>query len=207
MYTIARPKDLRSDQMMGAHEVLASKYRTLFLYGEVVGIGNGRQDSWNPSYLADQMMAMSLENSTQPIKLFIDTPGGNVRDGYRLIDIMNSVPSPIWTIASTAYSFGAYLLSCGEPGHRYVFPNGRVMLHLPSGQLQGDSEQIDLASKEIQKIKDTLVESLQEHGVKRTKKQILSDINREFFLSAQEAIDYGLADKIIDKKTFKYLYS
>lgn len=151
------------------------------------------------------MMAMSKQDPDTPIKLFIDSPGGSVKDGFRLIDIMTSIPAPVWTVGSDCQSMAALILAAGEPGHRYVFPHAQSMLHLAQGTASGDSKEMAILQEEMAKTINSMVEFLQGIGVKHKKTKILKDIDRAFYLNAKETIDYGLADKLVDKKFFKEL--
>lgn len=189
-------KTLSVNNMVGSHEMMATEHRTLFLYGGVYGIPD-RVDSWNPSYLADQMLAMALEDPDTPIKLHIDSYGGSIRAGLRLLDIMQTIPTPVWTIGSTCYSMGAILLAAGEPGYRFVMPSAHTMLHLPSGGFHGDARQMEIQNKEMQRVKTDLVDFLRKSGVKKTAKTILKDIDREFYMNAEETIKYGIADRML----------
>ena len=206
MYQTVRRVDgeaVKQDEMQSLYEGLATD-RNLFLYGPIVGPID-RVDNWNPGFTADSIIALSLEDSTRPIILHIDSPGGSVRDGLRLIDIMNTVDAPVWTVGSVCYSMGAMLLAAGEKGHRYVYPNSHTMLHLPSGTTRGDAKQVEIQSKEMQKVKKTLVELLKEWGAVKDERSIIKDMDREFYLNSAETVGYGLADKLVTMGTFKGL--
>lgn len=207
MWQIPRKDKLNSDQLLGAHEFLASQHRSLFLYGEMIGMssksGQIRLDIYSASYVSDCIMAMALESPGTPIKLFIDSPGGDISVGLRLIDIISTVPAPIWTIGMGCYSMAAMVLAAGKHGRRYMLPNSQTMLHLPLGNVSGDQKQIDLFNKEMVKTRDRLVRVLIEGGVKKTEKEILKDIDRELFMDAQQTISYGLADKVVDAAFWK----
>ena len=190
MYLIDRPGALRVDQLMNEYETLARK-RVLFCYGEMV-----------PSYAAQvtqpvDVMLLLDSQSNDPIKMVIESPGGMVSTGFVLCDTMRSINSPVWTIGRTCCSMAAILLAAGEPGHRYLYPHSRVMLHLPFGQMAGDTTDMKIQAAEMNKLKEQIVDLLIDCGVKRTRKQILKDIDRDFWMNAEEAIEYGLADKIV----------
>jgi len=207
MYQSLRRVDgesVKQDEMQSLYEGLATN-RNLFLYGTIVGPMD-RIDNWNPSFTADSIIALSVEDPTKPIMLHIDSPGGSVRDGLRLIDIMDTVTAPVWTIGASCYSMGAMILAAGEPGHRYVYPHSHTMLHLPSGTTRGDAKQVEIQSKEMQKVKRTLVELLKVWGASKEERAIIKDIDREFYLNSAETIEYGLADKLVTNDTFKGLY-
>ena len=204
MYTSVRYRDgevVKLDETQGLYEGLTVNHRQLFLYGTIVGPLD-RVDNWNPGFIADSIIALSLEDPKKPIVLHIDSPGGSIRDGLRLIDIMKTVEAPVWTVGSASYSMGAIILAAGEPGHRYVYPNAHTMLHLPSGTTRGDAKQIELQSKEMQKIKKIMVGLIKEWGVSKEERVITRDIDREFYLNAEETIEYGLADKVVTHNVF-----
>lgn len=195
------------DELQGVYELLSSKYRVAFMYGAVMGINSepARLDSFNATFLVDQLWAMALEDPKSPIVLFIDTPGGDISEGLRIIDTIKTIPCPVWTVGKECFSMGAFLLAAGEPGHRYMMPNGETMLHLPSGMMGGDSKQLDIYNKRMKRMKDSLVALLQENGVTKTSRTILKDIDREFFQTAEESIKYGLADKVLDTEFYHTL--
>lgn len=190
-----REGKVRKNQMVGPHEFLFSK-RILFLYG---GIDIVRVDFLGSTWLIDALLALDLK-SDRPIKLVINSPGGIIEEGLILYDTIKSLRSPLYTIGRSCQSLAAIILASGTQGHRYLYPNSRIMLHLPFGVLSGDSEEVGIQTKELMQAKNKLVEILIDNGVPKTPKAILKDINREFWLSAEEAIKYGLADKIIDSE-------
>lgn len=195
MWMIERNSSLKSDQVQGTYEYLASVHRTLFLYGPVFGLPQ-RMDAFNASSLADTILAMGKFDSSRPIKLVLDSEGGSVRDGLVLYDAIKMSPCEVWTFGRMCYSMAAVLLSAGTKGRRYLYPNSHIMLHLPSGSTQGDVESVKIYTDELKKTKDVLVDRLIENGVRHKKAKIMRDINREYFMTANQAIDYGIADKI-----------
>ena len=195
-----RDGNIASDQIVLAHEYLATDKRILFLYGPIFGMPV-RGDVFGPSYLADTMLAMAYK-SNDPITLVIDSGGGSVSDGLMLYDTMKTLSCPVYTVARTAYSMAAILLCAGERGHRYIYPSSKVMLHLISGTVSGDETEIAIGSKEMKKAKDAMLDILQANGVTVSRAQLLRDINRDFWMGAQEAIDYGVADHIVTKGFF-----
>lgn len=206
MYYVKERKDgLKSDQLLTIHEYLANK-RVLFLYGPILGMFGqyARTDMFSPSNIADAMLALSLE-SDDPIYLVIDSEGGLVDEGFALYDMIKIIKCPVYTIGKKCYSMATILMSGGEQGHRYIFPNTRTMLHLPQGGASGDSEEIRIQAKEMKKVKDKLVQILQKNGVKKTAKQILRDIDREYWMTAEETVEYGIADHILEKGFFDIL--
>lgn len=200
----ARKDGMRSDQMILPHEYLANK-RILFLYGAIYGMPM-RTDIFGPSYIADTMLAMDSYDPKSPIYLVIDSEGGSVDDGLNLYDAIKTVSCPVYTIGRNCYSMAAVLLSAGEQGHRYIYSNSRVMLHLPSGQASGNSEEMAIQSTELNKTRDRLADILVENSAgKVTKKKLLQHIKYEKWMNAQETIDYGIADKFVGKGFFAEL--
>ena len=210
-----RPDNKTVDHLMSPQEYLASTKRMLFLYGEIAPIyyddmllkGPSWMKGYSAHYIADSIMAMDLEDSAKPIILVISSPGGWIEVGLALYDTIKMVESPVCTIGRNCQSLAVVLLSAGMIGHRYVLPNSRMMLHLPSGSMSGDSEQIAIRSREMQEIKHILVKLLKDNGAKRSPEEILKDIDREYWMSAQEVVDYGIADRIMEYKQWKDICS
>ena len=190
-----RENSLREDQMMTPYEFLGNK-RIVFCYGEIASFPY-RMDNFSSSWLIDTMIALDQE-SQEPIKLIIDSPGGMISAGFTIYDTMKSLRSPVYTIGRNCQSMAVIILAAGMPGKRYLYPHSRIMLHLPVGQVSGDVEDVKLQTKEMDKIKDKIVEALIECGAKKSKNKILENINREFWMSPKEAIDYGIIDGIIE---------
>lgn len=133
-----------------------------------------------------------------PIKIVIHSPGGVMDTAFQLYDTIKTLKSPVWTIGMYCASAAVMILAAGTK--RYLTPHARVMLHLPSGRLAGDAADLTIQHARIQKYKEEMVSVLRDCGVRKSREQILGDIDREFWLSAQEAIDYGLADEILTAK-------
>ena len=189
-----RKDQLRAEQMMTPHEYLLS-HRILFLYG-IIDEYIKRFDAFGPTLVMDLLISLDKENNA-PIKLVIDSPGGYINTGFALLDTIRTIKSPVRTYGRNVQSMGVMLLAAGEKGHRYVYPNSRIMLHLPIAQLSGSSEDIKMQQKEVEFLKEKIVDVLIECGAKKKKKDILKDIDREFWLSAKEGIEYGIVDQII----------
>lgn len=203
VYTELRKNKTVTDQYMSLYESYADS-RVLFLYGAISSFDYREMfpAPFSSTYLTDLIMALGARDTEKPIWLFIDSPGGSIDDGLVLIDAMNISPAPIYTVGKNCYSMGAVILSAGEPGHRYMMEHGRAMLHLPRGQMQGDSAEIEKQTAEMIKVKDTLIGLLQKNGVKKTTKEILSDIDRSFYMNTQESIDYGIIDALFTREVF-----
>ena len=167
------------------------KDRIIMLSGEV-------NDAVASSIVA-QLLFLEADDPEKDIYLYINSPGGVVTAGMSMYDTMNYIKPDVCTICiGQAASMGAFLLSAGAKGKRLALPNARIMIHQPSGGAQGQSTDIQIQAKEIQRLKDSLNELLAQHTGQDVK-VIEEDTERENFMSAQEACDYGLVDKVIIK--------
>lgn len=153
--------------------------------------------SSSPRSVIDQIIFLDSLNR-QPIKLMIDSPGGFISAYLTLYDIIRASRSPIYTIAAgVVASAAAPILASGEPGHRYVLPNSRVMIHMPQSHVGGDPAQVKNQVKEFEKTKNVYINILSRHTGK-TPEQIEQDINRlELWMDADETVAYGLADRVL----------
>jgi len=136
--------------------------------------------------------------SNEPIKLVINSPGGELDSALLLYDLLRTLKSPVTTLGYFCASAAVFLLGAGQK--RYLMPHSKVMLHLPWGEGRGDAKQWDVIHREMAKYQEQVVSVLQECGAKRNREEILEDIDREFWLEPQEVIDYGLADEIVTPK-------
>jgi ATP-dependent Clp protease protease subunit len=167
------------------------KDRIIMLSGEV-------NDQVASSIVA-QLLFLEAEDPDKDIYLYINSPGGVVTSGMSMFDTMNYIKPDICTICiGQAASMGAFLLSAGTKGKRFALPNARIMIHQPSGGAKGQSTDIQIQAKEIQRLKDSLNQLLADHTGQDIKK-IEADTERDNFMSAQEACDYGIVDKVIEK--------
>ena len=147
-----------------------------------------------------QMLFLASKDPKKDIQLYINTPGGSVTAGLAIYDTMQYVKCPVATICfGLAGSMGAVLLAAGEKGKRFALPNSEVLLHQVAGGVQGQATEIEITAKQIIKIKNKLNEILAKHTAKPLD-QIEKDTDRDFYLSAQEAREYGLIDQVIDQK-------
>ena len=167
------------------------KDRIIMLSGEV-------NDQVASSIVA-QLLLLEAQDPEKDIYFYINSPGGVITSGLSIFDTMNYIKPDVVTICiGQAASMGAFLLSSGAKGKRYALPNVRVMIHQPSGGAQGQSTDIQIHAKEIQRLKDVLNEILAEQTGK-TVKRVEKDTERDNFMSAQEAVEYGLIDKVLTK--------
>ena len=134
------------------------------------------------------------------ISLYINSPGGSITAGMAIMDTMNYIKSDVSTIClGLAASMAAFLLSCGKKGKRYILPNAEVMIHQPLGGVNGQATEIKIVAERILNLKDKLNRLLSENTGQDLKK-IEQDTERDHFLTAKETLDYGIVDKIIEKK-------
>jgi ATP-dependent Clp protease protease subunit len=147
-----------------------------------------------------QLLYLESVDSTKPIHLYINSPGGTVTDGLAIYDTIQYVRSPVYTVAmGLAASMGSLLLAAGASGHRMALPNARIMLHQPHGGAQGQASDIAIQAKEILYTRNRLNEIYAKHTGQPIEKIELS-MERDNFMSAVEALAFGLIDKVIDKK-------
>ena len=167
------------------------KDRIILLSGEI-------DDECANSVIAQLLYLDSLNN--EEISLYINSPGGSVTSGMAIYDTMNFVKSDVSTIwLGMAASMGAFLLSSGKKGKRYALPNSEIMIHQPLGGAKGQATEIKIAAEQILKTKEKLNKILSENTGQDLKK-VEQDTERDHFLDANEALDYGLIDKIITQK-------
>lgn len=179
---------INRDCMVNENEYLLGK-RMVFLDGEMTGSTQGQ----------NLLLAMS-SMSQEPIKLTISSPGGSLDSAFMLYDVMRLSPAPIWTLGRWVCSAAVIPLAAGVKGHRYLLPHSKVMLHLPSTEMSGDSKEIAIRQIELEKYKQTMLDILIECGAKKKREDILIDIDREMWMTSEETIKYGLADSIVSKK-------
>lgn len=147
-----------------------------------------------------QLLFLDSEDPDKDINIYINSPGGVVTAGLAIYDTMQFLKAPVATICvGQAASMGAVLLAAGNKGKRYVLPNAGVMIHQPSGGAQGQATDIEIQAREILKTKKRLSDILAFHTGKPVD-QILKDAERDYFMSAQEAKEYGLVDEVISKR-------
>ena len=152
-----------------------------------------------------QLLFLEAEDPEKDINLYVNSPGGSVTAGLGIYDTMQYVKPPINTIClGQAASMGAFLLTAGTKGKRFALPNARVMIHQPLGGFSGQATEIDIHAKEILKIRERLNEIMAKHTGQSIEK-IAHDTERDYFLSAEEAKQYGLIDEVISRppKTLK----
>jgi ATP-dependent Clp protease protease subunit len=147
-----------------------------------------------------QMLFLQMEDPKKDISLYINSPGGTVTDGMAIYDTMNFLQCDIVTYCvGQAASMATLLLAAGTKGKRYALPNSRVMMHQPTGGATGQTSDISIAAKEILRWRAQMNELIASH-TNKTAKEIAADSDRDFYLTAKEAMEYGIVDKVIENK-------
>jgi len=168
------------------------KDRIIMLSGEV--------EDHMASLIVSQLLFLEAEDPEKDIYLYINSPGGVVTAGMSIFDTMNYIRPDVVTICmGQAASMGAFLLSSGQKGKRFALPHARIMIHQPLGGAQGQATDIEIHAKEILRMKKELNEILAKN-TGQTIKKITNDTERDNFMSAKEAVEYGLIDKVLEKK-------
>ena len=147
-----------------------------------------------------QLLFLDADNPGRDIYLYLNSPGGSVSSGMAIYDTMQFLRSPVATICmGMAASMGSFLLAAGRAGKRSALPHARIMIHQPSGGAQGQATEIEISYKEIQRLKDTLSETFAKH-TGQTVKKVQKDMDRDYFMSADEALTYGIIDKVLTER-------
>lgn len=151
------------------------------------------------SLVIAQMLFLQSEDPNKDIHLYINSPGGSVTAGLAIYDTMQYVAPDVVTICiGMAASMAQVLLCAGTPGKRYALPHSRILMHQPTGGTQGQSTDIEIYTREMLRIRDMLYEIIAKHTNKDIEK-IRKDADRDYYMSAQEALEYGIIDKILTK--------
>ncbi len=168
------------------------KERIIFIDGEI--------NDATADLVVAQILFLESENSEKDISIYINSPGGSVTAGLAIYDTMQYVKCPIQTIClGQAASMGAFLLAGGTKGKRYTLPSARVMIHQPWGGVEGQESDIAIHAKEILRLKKLTIE----HFAEQTGKpfdEVAKDMERDFFMNAQEALAYGIVDNVMEKR-------
>lgn len=166
------------------------------LKDRIIFLGSGIDDSVANTIIA-QLLFLQSEDPDKDISMYINSPGGIVSSGLAIYDTMQYVKSDIATYCiGQAASMGALLLTAGTKGKRFALPNSRIMLHQPMGGFHGQATDVEIHAKEILKIKEVLNKILSKHTAQPLEK-IQGDTDRDFFMSGNEAKDYGVVDEVI----------
>lgn len=155
------------------------------------------------SLIVAEILYLNAQDQNEPITMYINSPGGSIYAGLAIYDIMKKVKCPISTIGiGLCASMGAFLLSAGDKGKRYALENTEIMIHQPLGGSQGQVSDIEIMTKRYMYLKDKLNSLLAQHTGQEIKK-IAKDTDRDYFMSATEAKDYGLIDEVLSLDTLK----
>lgn len=186
-------KDLNVSMWAKKSEELFFKNRAVYLWGVV--------DDKSAKDVVNKMLLLDADKPGKEIKFYINSPGGVVTSGMVMYDVIKMIKSPVTTICmGLAASMGSVLLSAGEKGKRFIFPHGEVMIHQPSlgGYFQGVSADLEIHAIQIQKTKEQIGAILAEACGQPVEK-VMKDLERDHWLDAEEALKYGIVDKIINK--------
>jgi len=169
------------------------------LKDNIIFLGTAIDDSVANALVA-QMLFLESEDPDKDIQIYINSPGGSVTAGLAIYDTMQFVKNDIVTYCiGQAASMGALLLSAGTKGKRFALPSSRIMIHQPSGGAQGQATEIEITYKEIQRLKDMLTDIMAKHTGQPMKK-LQKDMDRDYFMSGAEALEYGLIDKVLSER-------
>jgi ATP-dependent Clp protease, protease subunit len=147
-----------------------------------------------------QLLLLDSQSREQPINIFINCPGGEVYSGLAIYDVMQYISAPIHTnCVGIAMSFGSVILMAGEPGHRVALPNSRIMIHQGSSGFRGNTPDVEVQANEILKLRD-IMEGLYERHTGHTREKLRRDMERDKFMSPEEALSYGLIDSVIEPR-------
>ena len=168
------------------------KERVIFL--------NGPVNDTSANLVIAQMLFLESENPEKDISLYINSPGGSVSAGLGIFDTMNFIKPSVSTLCiGMAASMGAFLLAAGEKGKRFSLPNSRIMLHQPSGGSQGMASDIEIQAQEIVRMKESLNRILAER-TGQTYEKVKQDTDRDYWLTAPGAVEYGVIDQVLHKR-------
>ncbi|MDA9368031.1 ATP-dependent Clp endopeptidase proteolytic subunit ClpP [Flavobacteriaceae bacterium] len=168
------------------------KERVIFVVGPV--------EDYMANLIVAQLLFLESENPDKDIHVYINSPGGSVTAGLSIYDTMQFIKPDVSTMCiGQAASMGAFLLSGGAKGKRYILPNARTMIHQPSGGAQGQATDIEIQAKEILFLRDRLNRLMADH-TGQTLETIERDTERDRFMSAEQSVEYGLVDEVIDRR-------
>lgn len=190
---MSEEKDNKKDKNQGLNrdiEKLFVKDRKVFLWGQV--------DDDSAKKVIDRLLYLDSVDAGKEISFIINSPGGYVTSGFAIYDTMKALKSPVSTVClGLAASMGSILLSAGEKGKRMIYPHAKVMIHQPSGGARGPSSDIEIQAIEIMKTKELGAKILAEN-CGQTQDKIMKDFNRDFWMNAEESVDYGIVDTIFE---------
>lgn len=161
---------------------------------------NGVVDDNSAALICAQLLFLEADNPKKEISFYINSPGGVVTSGFAIYDTMQFIQSPVSTLCmGTARSMGSFLLMAGEPGRRVALPNSSILVHQPLGGFQGQASDIERHAEDIIKVKRRMFRLYSEH-CGRTVEEVERTLDRDFFMTAEEARDWGIVDHIYDRR-------
>ena len=168
------------------------KDRIIFVDGEI--------NDTTADLVVAQILFLESENPDKDISIYINSPGGSVTAGLAIYDTMQYVKCPVQTIClGQAASMGAFLLAGGSKGKRYALPSSKVMIHQPWGGVEGQESDISVQAREIQRLKELTIQHFSEHTGKSAD-VVAADMERDFYMTAQDALNYGIVDHVMDRR-------
>lgn len=169
-----------------------NKERIIFVQGEI--------NDLSANVVVAQLLFLDSQDQERDISLYINSPGGSVTAGLAIYDTIQHIRSDVQTIClGQAASMGALILACGTPGKRYALPSSRIMIHQPWGGAQGQAVDIGIQAKEILRLKKLTTEYFADH-CKKDINAMAKDMERDFFMDAQEGVEYGLVDHVLTRE-------
>ena len=182
----------KSGRMERAYDIYS-----LLLKNRIVFVGTPISDQ-TANLIVAQLLYLSNDDSDAPIQMYINSPGGQIYAGLAIYDTMQMISNPINTVAvGVTASFGTVLLTAGTPGQRYALPHATVHLHQPLGGVQGQATDIEIQANEILRLRSTLNAILARH-TGQPEDKVRDDTERDYWLTAQDAVTYGLVDKVLE---------
>src|SRR5688572_26546935 len=188
-----KEKSPEMSMLMKKMEKYFFETRAIYLWGPV--------EDKSAKEVTTKMLLLDAEKPGEEIKFFINSPGGVVTSGMVIYDTMRMMKSPVSTICmGLAASMGSILLSGGEKGRRFIYPHGEVMIHQPSlgGHIQGVSVDLEITAKQTRRVKEIGARILAENCGKKME-QVMKDFDRDYWMDAKEALEYGIVDQVIEK--------
>ena len=175
---------------------------SLLLKERIIFVGTAIDDQV-ANVIVAQLLFLSREDSEREIQMYINSPGGVIYSGLAIYDTMQMIPNPISTVAvGVTASFGTVLLTAGTKGRRYALPNATIHMHQPLGGAQGQATDIEIQTKQILRLRTLLNDIMAKHTGKSVD-VIKQDTERDFYLDAKQAVDYGLVDQVLEIPTKK----
>ena len=177
---------------------------SLLLHNRIVFVGSAIDDQ-SANIIVAQLLYLSNQDREAPIQMYINSPGGVIYSGMAIYDTMQMIPNPISTLAvGVTASFGTVLLTAGSKGQRYALPNSTIHIHQPLGGAQGQATEIEIQAREILRLKSRLNEIMALH-TGQPLEVIVRDTQRDFYMNAAQAVQYGLVDHVMEIPDVKKL--